>query len=208
MSSELMIFPASGPSETAIVKSILNERVSWLQERGSDQWSTHTRWEPELTRAVEQGLTWLLWQDLHTAVGTITISERGDPDFWTEEERQTPAFYISKLATRISARGRGLGSLMLDHAMNQARLNGKREIRIDVWKTATQLHRYYEQLGWSYLRTVDLPDRYSGTLFTHPVHKPHPHGVPPVTIASPGRGPDLSRAHLDDGHGGHGEWMT
>jgi GNAT superfamily N-acetyltransferase len=105
-------------------------------------------------------------------LGTITFSTEGDPDFWTEEERAVPSLYLAKLATRTDSAGQGLGRLMLDYALYYAVAQRLKEVRMDVWKTATNLHEYYRMQGWTYLRTVEKPGRFSGALFTRHVEPP------------------------------------
>lgn len=163
---------AAHNNELSIVMDLLCERVNWLRDQGSDQWSTYERWEPEMVQSIRAGRTFILRDSDTTPVGTITTSLTGDADFWTKDELATPALYLAKLATRTDRAGRGLGDLMIDFAMFTARTKRLHELRIDVWRTAENLHRYYSDRGWNYLRTVEKPERFSGTLFSKPVEIP------------------------------------
>lgn len=166
------IWPAR-QDELPVVMDLLYDRVRWLQSRGSDQWSTYPRWEPEMVRSIARGETHLLRDaDTFQPLGTITMSTEADSDFWTEEERAVPALYLAKLATRTGAAGRGIGRLMLDYSLYRAVAEGLHEVRMDVWKTATELHDYYRAQGWTYLRTVEKPGRFSGALFSKVVEPP------------------------------------
>jgi ribosomal protein S18 acetylase RimI-like enzyme len=166
------IWPAR-PADLALVMELLHRRVEWLEDRGSDQWSTYQRWEPEMVDSIAEHRTLLLRRaDTYEAVGTLTVSTEADPDFWTADEQQVPALYLSKLATRPDYAGRGLGRLMLNYAMYLAAADRLSEVRMDVWKTATELHRYYETEGWAHVRTVEQPGRWSGALFTRHVEVP------------------------------------
>lgn len=176
--------------ELDTVMRLLHERVQWLRDRGSDQWSTYQRWRPEIENSVRRHETWLLRDaDTYEAVGTITMSPHSDPEFWTEQEREVRALYLAKLATSPARRGEGLGALLLEFSHYCAVADQYRELRVDVWKTAHGLHNYYRQQGWAYLRTVDLPHRHSGALFTRQVVAPTvnlpPHGL---TIRPAGNG--------------------
>ncbi|MFI6030709.1 GNAT family N-acetyltransferase [Amycolatopsis magusensis] len=165
----LVAWPAR-ESELAQVMDLLLARVHWLQERGSDQWSTYPRWEPEMKVSIAENRTWLIWDNFtFEAVGTITFDTDGDTDFWTEEELKVPALYLAKLATSTSYRGRGIGRLILDFSLYQARALALQECRMDVWKSAHGLQDYYRSQGWTYLRTVEKPGRNSGALFKHEV---------------------------------------
>lgn len=150
------------------VVRIIDERTDWLAQRGSDQWSTrrdqvHSR----MTQRVRDGETVVLVTPrTERVLATMSISTTPDPDFWTAAEQQVPALYISRLATAMSG-ARGTGALLLRWSIRHAGQLGLVDVRLDAWKTATGLHRYYVRNGWTYLRTVDLPHRWSGALFHH-----------------------------------------
>lgn len=158
------------------VLDVLSMRVAWLREQGSDQWSTFPRWPAKLEDAISRGQTWLLETNEHEPVGTVTLSTIGDPDFWNPDERVIPALYVAKLATlppgeaekntRIPSRKtRGLGNLMLLWTVDYAARAQLAVVRVDVWRTAHDLHNWYERHGWTKVRTVELPHRKSGALF-------------------------------------------
>lgn len=151
------------PADLPHVMTLLDQRTAWLRDRGTDQWSTR-EFAPVMRDAVDRGDTWLLW-DGDTPVATLTMTTMADPDFWTPDERRTPALYLSKLATTLDRRGDGLGALLIDWAAGYAGARGVHWLRWDVWKTNTRLQDYYRSLGARLLRIVDKPGRHSGALF-------------------------------------------
>ncbi len=174
-------------AELDTVMRLLHDRVRWLREKGSDQWSTYQRWRPEMEASIRRHETWLLRDDrTYEPVGTITLSSKGDPEFWSEQERAIPALYLAKLATSPERSGQGLGRLLLDVSLYLAVAHSYKEARMDVWRTATKLHEYYRQQGWEHVRTVELPHRHSGALFTRRVVAP--------TVNLPPRGVELRPA--------------
>lgn len=182
------IWPARD-GDLGTVMGLLHERVAWLRRRGSDQWSTHSRWLPEMEEALARRQTWLL-RDARTCVplGTVTLGTKGDPEFWTPAELREPAVYLAKLATTPAYAGLGLGKLLLDFSLHFAATWGFSTVRMDVWRTSTDLHAYYRGHGWSQLRTVDLPHRHSGTLFEKEVTSRDETGLPgELDISPPGR---------------------
>ncbi|MFD2813286.1 GNAT family N-acetyltransferase [Prauserella oleivorans] len=169
----------AGELDLDAVMRLLHDRVEWLRNRGSDQWSTYSRWRPEMKASIARRETWLMRDgSTNEPVGTITMSTEGDPEFWTTAERQQPALYLAKLATSVQCRGQNLGRLLLDFSLYHAAATGRHEVRMDVWRTATDLHAYYVRQGWRHIRTVELPHRYSGALFSRRV-------VPPVINTPP-----------------------
>lgn len=153
--------------------ALLEQTVSWLRDHGSDQWSTWRSWPEKLRTTARNGETWLLL-DGATLVGTITVEiGHGDPEFWAATEQRDAAF-LSKLAIRRDYAGQELGHMLLNWARGYAYRQGMRWARLDAWRSNQRLHDYYRQLGWTYVRTVELPHRRSGTLFaaaTEPVTK-------------------------------------
>lgn len=155
------------PADTAdldAVMGLLDSRIRWLRARGSDQWSTGNTFRARLTDHMARQETWILFDD-DSAIATITLTSYGDPDFWTCEELQDKALYVSKMATEIQREREGLGTLMLRWAQNKAAHDGVDVIRWDAWRTNSQLHDYYISVGARHVRTVAVPDRWSGALF-------------------------------------------
>ena len=149
------------------VLNLLEARVGWLRARGSDQWSTWLTWPAQLPDSIDRGEVILLY-DGPDPVATMTVSTDGDTDFWTPAELAEPALYVSKLATRPDLAGQELGKLLLDWSVGRAHELGARFVRLDAWRSATELHDYYLKRGWHYVRTVYAPHRHSGTLFERP----------------------------------------
>ena len=166
MNPDYVIRPALEP-DLAEIMVLLENRVTWLRDRGSDQWPNVGEWRPVLQYLIRRRHTWVLVTNDHRdeIVGTITLTRDPEFDFWYPRERARPALYVSKLATAVSYRGLGLGELMLDWAVDRAARQRIRTVRLDVWRAAKGLHLYYVKCGWRHVRTVPLGHRQSGTLF-------------------------------------------
>jgi GNAT superfamily N-acetyltransferase len=192
------IWPAR-KDDLSLVMGLLHRRVEWLRDQGSDQWSTYQRWEPEMVESIAEGRTLVLRvADTYEPVGTLTFSHEADPDFWTLEEQEVPALYLSKLATNPDYAGCGLGRLMLDYALYLAIAERLAEVRMDVWRTAKKLHQYYESQGWSHDRTVDKPGRWSGALFTRRIEIPAVNAPPSGLEVRPPSG-TIDQVYVDPG---------
>lgn len=144
------------------VMNLLNERISWLSTAGIEQWTR--AFDPVMQNAVNCGETWLLY-DGDSAVATLTMTTIADSDFWTYQERLQPAVYISKLATALSHKGRGLGALLVEWANWYGQQRGISRVRWDVWRTNGALQNYYRGIGAHQLRTENIDGRSSGALF-------------------------------------------
>ena len=76
------------------VMALLNDRVGWLRQKGSDQWCTSPTFRVRLAKSISLQETWLLL-DNDIVIGTYSISTFGDPEFWTPSELQEHAVYLS-----------------------------------------------------------------------------------------------------------------
>ena len=65
---------------------------------------------------------------------------------------------VSLFCVSPNARGRGIGSSLLAHLVNAARMEGIRTIQLEVKTVNTNAIRFYERRG--FIRTEDLPAFY------------------------------------------------
>ena len=154
------------PGDLPSVLHLLTERAAWMRERGSRQWSGDLLAPERIAGIIAEGGTWLAMAEDATPLGTITLSEHGDPDFWTADERTWPAIYISKMATALD-HGHGLGKPMLRWAVHRAADKGVPWVRLDVIRDpeATRLRQWYVMQGFTPLQTVVVEGKNSGALF-------------------------------------------
>ncbi|HEY8524747.1 MAG TPA: GNAT family N-acetyltransferase [Acidimicrobiales bacterium] len=157
----------AGRDDLPSLEALREEAVDWLAARGLDQWQPGQPRVPTAAGtldAIDRCACHLAYegQDL---VGTITVDDRADPEFWTPQERAEPALYIHRMIVARHARSRSLGACLLDWAADYARTAGRTMLRLDAWKTNKALHQYYLRQGFRHVRTIDLPHRGSGALF-------------------------------------------
>lgn len=160
----------AGPADLDDVMGLLNERIRWLRNRGSEQWNTGRDFRAKVVDSIDRRNTWLL-RDGNTSIGTLTLTPQGDADFWTLEELRDPALYAGKMASAVCRRGEGLGRLMLSWAQDWAARSGFHLLRWDVWRNNDQLQDYYRSVGGQYIRTVHPAHRWSGALFQIPARR-------------------------------------
>jgi GNAT superfamily N-acetyltransferase len=157
------------PADLDTVLTILHTVADWLHSRGYDQWpdGSPSLGPKKISAQIERGEFWLVHAG-RDPIAVIAVSSVGDADFWTSAEMAEPAFYIAKAAVVRPRAGEGLGAMLLRWACDYAADNGARWVRLDAWRTNTDLHSYYRRQGWEYLRTVPAPGRNSGALFQRP----------------------------------------
>ena len=158
------------------IHGLIGEAAGWLQgTKNTNQWArpwpNRQARDVRLRQAVEAGLTWMLRIEGRLA-GTVTIREQGNSELWEVAELLDPAVYVSRLIIRRWCAGRKIGAALLDWAGLQGIHRWQANwIRVDVWTTNLELHDYYQNHGFTYLRTrpYDDPWEYpSAALFQKP----------------------------------------
>jgi GNAT superfamily N-acetyltransferase len=149
------------------VIDLLEDAKTWLGKQGSDQWQYATNVEA-LRGSIVAGECWLIVDETLGTVGTASLDENADPEFWVAEDQPSDALYVHRMIVRRSQAGRNLGGAILDWAADQAWHRGKRWLRLDAWRTNATLADYYRNQGFAWVRTVELPHRRSGILFQRP----------------------------------------
>ncbi|KAL4862806.1 hypothetical protein BDV12DRAFT_178363 [Aspergillus spectabilis] len=155
------------PSDLEDVLALLYDRAAWLRQQGSNQWNTSSTFRQSFSNFILNGETWLLIDETkEQAVGTVTITTERDLDFWSAAEIQTPAIYISKIATRIDRGGEGLGEMIISWCRDFAMRRGMEVVRWDAWSTNARLHTFYRGIGAQFVRTAG--DDFTAALFEIP----------------------------------------
>lgn len=150
------------------VLALIHGAASWLHSRGLDQWphDSPTLSAQTIGAHIAAGHTWLGLED-GRPVATIAADPEGDADFWEPWQLETPAWYLSKLATDRQA-PKGTGAMLLRWAVDKALREGMVMVRLDVWRSNIGLQDWYRRQGWVYRGTVERPWRKSGALFELP----------------------------------------
>ncbi|MGS2587080.1 GNAT family N-acetyltransferase [Streptomyces hebeiensis] len=162
--------PAAGDDVPALMK-LRTEAEQWLHSKGTDQWSdpeTGARAIGKWHQAIDEGRAWVVEDSARSILATVS---RGpvDRDFWTDEDRPESALYLYKLIVSRAAAGRKLGARIVDWTSRVAAVEGRTWVRIDTWRSNTDLHAYYERIGFKHVRTESPDHRRSGWLAQRPV---------------------------------------
>jgi GNAT superfamily N-acetyltransferase len=150
--------------DLSAIAQILDDAGDWMRSHGiTDQWPTHFPLS-DLTDRITRGELHIAYDDT-TPVGTFALDHHADPEFWHDDPNGIAAGYLHRLAVTRSHAGQGIGAQLIDHADRLLTTAGRRWLRLDCAKNNTRLHDYYRQLGFTHVRSVDLPHRKSGALF-------------------------------------------
>ncbi|MDQ1308213.1 MAG: hypothetical protein QG671_4047 [Actinomycetota bacterium] len=149
--------------DVPVVASLLDEATAWLTALGSGQWQYPPRIE-RIIAGVQSGTVWMAKHDQCT-VGTITVDNFADPEFWMPTDDPDDALYVHRTVVTRAAAGQRIGAALFNWASLNAEASGHTWLRLDAWATNTQLHSYYLAQGWTHIRTLRLSHRGSGALF-------------------------------------------
>jgi GNAT superfamily N-acetyltransferase len=161
------------PADLGAILALIEEASRWLKVRGKDQWAEpwpdRERRDARILKGLINRKTVIVRQG-DTAVATVTMANWHNPNVWVSEFCTTDlterAVYLHRLITARKYAGRGLGELLINWAEKCARAKyGAKRTRIDVWTTNTDLHRYYQKLGFESCGRCPDPSYPSGALF-------------------------------------------
>jgi GNAT superfamily N-acetyltransferase len=177
-------------SEADAVMALWHEARRWLTAAGTDQWQPHRgETDASLTARVRTNVTdTITTGDCYIAihdgaiVGTITVDDRADPDFWGPDDNPASALYVHRMIVRRDVAGQGIGDALLNWADKLVLARGRRLLRLDAWQSNEALHRYYERKGFSQVRILRFDHRGSGALFQRPVAPLHMSAEPDGTL--------------------------
>ena len=166
------------PADLNAILGLIEEASRWLKVRGQDQWAVPWPNRVERDARVLKGLAnrkTVIVRQGDTAVATVTIANWHNPKVWVNEsctaDLSERAVYLHRLITARKYAGHGLGESLINWAEKRARAKYRAQwTRIDVWKTNTDLHRYYEKLGFESCGECPDPSYPSGALFQRSIN--------------------------------------
>jgi GNAT superfamily N-acetyltransferase len=140
-----------GPHDVPAVLALFDEAVEWLVARGqTGQWGS----EPPSTREslIQRVEAWsahgaglrIAETDAGEPVGALVVGERHP--FIPEVDE--PELYVVLLLTSRRHAGKGIGSALVRHALEEARAAGIGLVRVDCWAGAPRLVLWYTEQGF------------------------------------------------------------
>jgi GNAT superfamily N-acetyltransferase len=157
------IRPAS-PDDLDDVIELRRYAEDWMAAAGIEQWTSSETGDRVIREHFNDGRLYVVEDHAGYVVASLALGE-GDPEFWTPAELAEPAMYLYKFITGPTARGTGLGDVLLDWACNKVELYRNLWLRLDCHRTNTGLHQYYLDRGFHLVDIREAPGRQSGALF-------------------------------------------
>ena len=95
-----------------------------------------------------------------------------DPVIWGAEKDQEGAVYLHRIAINPIYKGQKMMCVIRDWAMNHAKQNNKKFVRMDTWGNNEKLRKYYIDCGFIYLgqqyltKVENVPEHYGGSVLS------------------------------------------
>lgn len=157
------IRPAT-PDDLDDVIDLRRYAEEWLAAAGVEQWTSSSTGDRVIREHFDDGRLFVVEDQAGYVVASLALGA-GDPDFWTPAELREPAMYLYKFIIGPTARGTGLGDVLLDWACHQVEMYRCLYLRLDCHRSNTGLHDYYLRRGFTHLDTRIAEGRMSGALF-------------------------------------------
>lgn len=148
--------------DTEKIEEILLNVWEWLNKNNNDMWDKK----------------WLNWEHLsknykieecfisyikNIPIGLI-ILQKYDPYHW-KEVKPNESIFIHKLAVKREFSGQGVANFMINFAKDYANQNSIRFLRLDTLSTIKKLRKFYENIGFKFVREELLFERYKAALY-------------------------------------------
>jgi ribosomal protein S18 acetylase RimI-like enzyme len=160
------IRPAT-PADLDALVGLRTYAETWLRQAGISQWTDHSRGVAIIQAGIEAGDALVVSDPHGDTVASLTLGGP-DLDFWTDSDQLDAGLYLYKFMLGPTARGTGLAEALLDWACVQTSRRGKTWLRLDCWRTNTDLQNYYLRHGFTLVRIATAPRRSSGALMQRP----------------------------------------
>lgn len=152
---------------------LIDDAAQWLRDKKTtDQWArpwpSRDERDGRILKGIEREATWIV-ENGSTPIATMSTYDEANPEVWPEAQLVEPAIYVHRLVVSHHYRGLNLGGQLIDWAGERGLWRAARWIRVDVWTTNTDLHRYYEAQGFLRSGTCADPRYPSGALFQKPI---------------------------------------
>lgn len=171
-----MIIRRATAEDVPTIVELRERRAEWLASLGSDQWQEtgldRETFKRRVRDSIAAGETWMATEDDGAVLGTACGDQHANPGLWSAEELRT-ALIIHRMISYPEAAGQGVGGRLLDHLAEVAEQRGLDWLRLDAWTTNTDLHAYYQHLGFRLVRIVPDYSTRSAALFERPASYRH-----------------------------------
>jgi len=157
----------AGVEDVATYADLGRAAQAWLRARGLEQYvpAAHDDYASAIRVRAESGTLYAV-RDGDAVVGFFSLDSVASK--WWPMDGEL-AVYLAGMVVSRQARGRGVGSFIIQWCVAEARQRGFRFVRLDCHAGNPWLCRYYESHGFTFEGRVEQHPGYSGCLYQRTV---------------------------------------
>jgi GNAT superfamily N-acetyltransferase len=154
--------------DVAAYAAIARAAQAWLQSRGLEQYvpAAHDEYADAVRARAESGKLYAVW-DGSEPVAFFSLEAAASP-WWPADEE--PALYLSGMIVSRHARGRGIGSQIIQWSLTEAARRKCRFVRLDCHADNPWLCMYYQSHGFILRGRVEQHPGYMGCMYERQLH--------------------------------------
>lgn len=132
--------------DVGFISQLYKAAIEYQKRNGYNLWPEFSR--EMIESEIKQKRNWKIVEG-NTIACVFSVLE-SDPTIW-EERNSDPAIYLHRIATNTAFKGRGLIKVVRDWAIQHAKDNNKKYVRMDTWGNNLTMRNYYIQNGFEYI---------------------------------------------------------
>lgn len=134
-----------------------------LREDGVEHWQDNVKGLMQLLRWLEHDCVYMVF-DGDILAGSFSLTELCDDRYWGDDPDRGSFMYLHKVMAAPEFKGKGVGSFIVSDSSDWSRIRGRQGLRIECVNNNPRLREVWEGLGFTHIRTVEVPGTIVGTL--------------------------------------------
>lgn len=155
----------TSPSDLAITFLFFRSAVDYQKKNGYQLWPEFD--EKMILNEMEEKRHWKILEG-NEIIAVFSVMYN-DPVIWGKERDEEPSVYLHRIAVNPQQKGKRVMESIRDWALEHAKQNHKKFVRMDTWGDNETLRNYYIKCGFKYIgqcmleHTEGLPGHYGGS---------------------------------------------
>ena len=157
----------SSIEDLKIIFELFDSAIAYQKRKGYELWPQFSR--QLIETEIKEKRHWKIMEgDVIVCIFSVMYN---DPIIWGEKDKD-PAIYLHRITTNPSFKGKGMMEVIKHWAVEHAKLNNKKYLRMDTWGNNEILRNYYINCGFNYIgqqhlqKVEGLPEHYGGSLLS------------------------------------------
>ena len=140
-------------NELSLIYDLFDSSVVYQEKNGYPSWKDYDK--AAILRDIENKNQYKVI--LNDSIGMVFSVCYNDPVIWRTRDLDD-AVYLHRIVVNPLHKGQKLFKLVLDWAVEHARVKNRSTIRMDTWAANHKLIEYYQGFGFSFVENFMTPD--------------------------------------------------